>query len=278
MWSADYIEVESTCLLAEELGFDAFYYGESPHGLNLDCWTTLAALARATTRIRLGPVIANVLPAYRSALLLGRQASTVAAISGNRLDFRTGVGADRSFGRAWWTSRGIAYPAYEERLADLRSALAVLPTLWREEGVTVPVTIAARSPRAMQVVADHADVWETSFCTADEFRSQAAALSMLLAGRSVAASLEIDAFVAQTEAGLTALLERVRVERGEAEDLSAVFDRALLGTPDQVAAQLVGLARAGVDQVVVALHDPHDVDALRALATAASDAAAGLGE
>jgi alkanesulfonate monooxygenase SsuD/methylene tetrahydromethanopterin reductase-like flavin-dependent oxidoreductase (luciferase family) len=270
VWSSDFAEVVATCRHAERLGFSAFYYGESPHGLNLDCWTTLAALARSTERIRLGPVITNVLPTYRSALLLGRQAATVAAISGNRLDFRTGVGAAAPFGRPWWTSKGVDYPSYEERLADLKAALDTLPTLWAEGRMSIPVTIAARGTRALHLAAAHADVWETSFCTPEEFRAQDATMQQLLGGRPVMRSLEVDGFLSQTQAGLTRLLDRVRTERGTAEDLTRVFDRALLGTPAQAAERLGELARAGVGQVVVALHDPHDRDALDALAATAA--------
>lgn len=289
VWSSDLAQVEATCRHAERLGFDALYYGESPHDLNLDCWTTLAALAQATQRIRLGPVITNLLPTYRSTILLARQAATVAAISGNRLDFRTGVGASVSFARAWWEPYGVHYPPYEQRLADLRSALRVLPELWAApaarhgargpaaaadggsgEAPTIPVTVAATGGRAMRLAATHAQVWETSFCTPSEFAERDARMRALVGDRDVARSLEIDGFLSLTDAGLRRLLDRVRTERGADEDLDRVFDRALLGTPAQVRQRLVELADAGVDQLVVALHDPHDLDALNALARAAA--------
>lgn len=297
VWSDRFAAVEQTCRRAERLGLHGFYYGESPHDLNLDCWTTLAALARGTDRIRLGPVIANVLPTYRSTLLLARQAATVAAISDGRLDLRTGVGASARHARPWWEPFGIEYPDYQQRLDDLRSALEVLPRLWAatvdagpgaEHGPTaaaparpssnpppssIPITVAARGERALRLAADHAQVWETSFCTPDEFRSQDAHLADLLdqrgGGRTVVRSLEVDGFVAADQAGLQRLLARVRAERGSAEDLEPVFERALLGTPARVAERLAALADAGVDQVVVALHDPLDPGALEALADAA---------
>lgn len=279
VWSSSYDQTEATCRLAEELGFDAFYYGESPHDLNLDCWTTLAALAHATDRIRLGPVIANVLPTFRSTTLLARQASTVDAISGGRLDLRTGVGASTTAGRRWWEPFGIEYPDYDERLRLLAESLDVLPRLLAGEppGSTtdptarsVPLTIAATGDRAMRLVARFGDVWETSYCTPAEFRSRAASFDELAAPRRLLRSLEIDGFVASTAPRVESLLERVRRERGVGEALAAVFERALVGTPEQVRGQIADLGDAGVEQIVVALHDPHDHDALAALAEATS--------
>lgn len=280
VWSSNFAEVESTCLRAESLGLMGFYYGESPNDLNLDCWTTLAGLARSTDRIRLGPVITNVLPTYRSHALLAKQAATVDEISGGRVDFRTGAGASSLFGRRWWEPFGVDYPDYDIRLADLEVALDVLPRLWssRPPGSesasslvsAIPITIAAKADRALGVAAESADVWETSFCTPAEFADLDARFVELAPARTVTRSLEIDGFMSQTQRGLSHLLDRVRSDRGRTEDLEPVFARALVGTPAQAADRLAELAAVGVDQVVVALHDPHDPDAIEALTQTAA--------
>lgn len=278
VWSADYAAIEATCQRAEALGLDAFYYGESPNDLNLDCWTTLAALARSTERIRLGPVIANVLPTYRSTLLLARQAATVVAVAGDRVDLRTGVGADQPHGRAWWEPHDVTYPPYADRLADLTRALDDLHRHWPTtpvggagDGPTPPpITIAARGRRAMALAASRADVWETSFCTPAEFADRVATMAELGAGPTLRRSLEVDGLVATTAAGVDEVVRRFASDRGAAEDLTPVLDRALRGTPDEVADQIGELAAHGVDQLVVALHDPTDPDAIEAIAEAAS--------
>jgi alkanesulfonate monooxygenase SsuD/methylene tetrahydromethanopterin reductase-like flavin-dependent oxidoreductase (luciferase family) len=284
VWASDYQQVESTCLLAESLGIDAFYYGEAPHDLNLDCWTTLAGLARVTERIRLGPVITNILPAYRSQVLLAKQAATVAAISGGRVDFRTGAGAAVPFGRPWWEPFGVEYPGYTQRLSHLEQALTALPLLWAGEPLnpgshrptgstsrhSIPITVAASGERAMGLAAAHADVWETSFCTPAEFAERSDRFDSLENGRRVLKSLEIDGFLSQTARGLGRLLDRVRAERGANEDLDAVFGRALLGVPSDAVDRLRELEAAGVEQVVVALHDPLDPDAIGAVAETAA--------
>ena len=81
MWGNDLRRVEAAARLAEALGIDGVYYGESPTGLNLDCWTVLARLSAVTERMRLGPVLANILPDYRSLVVLAKQAATVAIAS-----------------------------------------------------------------------------------------------------------------------------------------------------------------------------------------------------
>lgn len=272
VWAARFEEVRATCLRAESLGLDGFYYGESPHGLNLDCWTTLGALASITERIRLGPVITNVLPTYRSTALLAKQSATVASIAPDRIDFRTGAGAAIEFARPWWEPFGVEYPPYDHRLDELRAALDTLPDLWARLGLPAPpITIAATGRRAMRLTAERADMWETSFATPAEFGDRWAAFRSFGVGRDVRTSLEIDGFVSMTSDGVRRLVDRVRVER-RLEDVDAVLGRALIGTPGEVALQLDALAGVGVEQLVVALHDPHDPDAIAALASARSAA------
>ncbi len=278
VWGTDADQLVATAVRAEELGFAAFYYGESPPGgPNLECWTVLAALARATSRIRLGPVIANALPLWRHPALLVHQALTVAALSGHRLDLRTGVGAAARFGRAWWGPHGVGYPNYAERLDDL---VALLDTFDRLHTGTagpmpIPVTIAATGRRALALAARRADCWETSFATPDELADRVGQIRALAAGRPITCSLEIDGFMASTPAGVERLLGRVRADRA-GEDLEPVLARALVGTPADASARIAALAASGADRLVVALHDPHDADALEALAAAAAHASIAL--
>jgi len=267
VWGTDVAQLMATARRAEDLGLAGFYYGESPPGgLNLECWTVLAALACATTRIRLGPVIANALPPWRHPALLVHQALTVSALSGGRLDLRCGAGAAARFGRSWWEPHGVRYPSYDRRLADL---VVVLDTIDGSQPRPIPVTIAATGRRAMALAAARADCWETSFAIPAELTERHQEMQRLAAGRPVLCSLEIDGFMASTPAGVDRLLARVRVDR-PAEDLEPVLARALVGTPADAAARIAELASAGADQLVVALHDPHDPDAMEALAAAVS--------
>ena len=93
IWGTDYNKIKETCLLAEKLGYHGFYYGESLTDIDLDCWTIVSNLSAMTHKIKLGSVIAYILPQYRNISLLAKQALTVQEISNGRLGFRTGVGA-----------------------------------------------------------------------------------------------------------------------------------------------------------------------------------------
>lgn len=283
-WGRDFEQLRLTGRRAEELGYDAVYYGESPSGLHLECWTALAALAAVTERIRLGPVITNVLPTYRSLALHARQIATVAIASGGRLDLRTGVGASIRHGRAWWSAHGVAYGSYDERLAELRRAVPDLCRLLAGDAVdlgagrpvelgldlpAIPVTIAATGRRAMLLAAEHADQWETSFCTPDEVRDRIARFASLCPDRVVPCSLEIDAFVATDRSRADAIEAAVATRRAAAgARVDAIMARALRGTPADIAVHMRALAAAGVEQLVVVPDDPHDPDALEAIATA----------
>ena len=286
VWSGDVDRVIATARRADELGLDGFRYGESPTRLHLDCWTILAAVARETRRIRIGPVVANLLADYRSPLLLARQAATVAALSGGRLDFATGAGAATGYGRAWWEPFGIGYPGYDERLTELARLLPRLRRWWSGgvveagagEPVTlglvhppIPITVAATGDRAMTIAAAAADVWEASFRTPDEYRNLATRFEVLASERAstrpIVRALEIDGFVG-TIAGRAAAVEAAARADRSGEDVDRIMERALLGEPARVADRMGELAAAGVERLLVALHDPHDPDALEALAAA----------
>ena len=74
MWGTDYNRIKETCLLAEKLGYQGFYYGESLTDIDLDCWTIISNLSAITQKIKLGPVITYILPQYRNISHLAKQA------------------------------------------------------------------------------------------------------------------------------------------------------------------------------------------------------------
>ena len=77
--------------MAEDLGFDACWAYAHPTRL-ADCWTTLAALAVATKKIRLLSLVSCI--SYRSPVLLVRQAADVDRLSGGRPILGIGIGDD----------------------------------------------------------------------------------------------------------------------------------------------------------------------------------------
>ncbi|MEM9521874.1 MAG: LLM class flavin-dependent oxidoreductase [Actinomycetota bacterium] len=273
VWGSDPRRLVEVAMHAEMVGLDGVYLGEGPTGLNADAWSTLGAIAAQTHRIRLGPVIANLLPDARSPVAMARHGATLAALSQGRFDFRTGIGAAGGSGRRWWEPAGIRYPGYAQRAIDTDRQLAILRRLWSGEAVDlgdgpfelglchppIEITVAATSATAFEIARIHADRWETSFATPMQFQQRAH-----VAPPGLATSLEIDGFVGSIHEPERVWRQVVR-DRGT-EDLDAIRRRALVGSPLEVRDRLDDFDVAGVDQLVVALHDPTDLDAISALA------------
>ncbi len=90
----------------------------------LECWTTLAAAAAVTSRIKVGSFVTNVM--NRHPAVLARMLATVWEQSGGRVELGIGVGGYAAEEAAY----GIPFPEPAERLAVLEEAVAVLRLLW----------------------------------------------------------------------------------------------------------------------------------------------------
>ncbi len=128
---ATYDDLLAVARATEDLGFDGFF--RSDHYLHMsgdgtpgptDAWTTLAGLARDTSRIRLGTLVSSA--TFR---LPGPLAVTVAGVdqmSGGRVELGLGAG--------WFeqehTAFGIPFPPLGERFDRLEEQLAVITGLW----------------------------------------------------------------------------------------------------------------------------------------------------
>lgn len=114
----------------ELLGFDGYF--RSDHYLRMgdgdglpgptDAWTTLAGLARETTKIRLGTLVSSV--TYRVPGLLAIQVAQVDAMSGGRAELGLGTGWFEREHHAY----GIPFPA--KRFDLLEEQLELVTGLW----------------------------------------------------------------------------------------------------------------------------------------------------
>ncbi|MDO8615598.1 MAG: LLM class F420-dependent oxidoreductase [Dehalococcoidia bacterium] len=104
-------------------GFGVEFGSEGPC---TEGWTSLAALAHATSRVRLGILVTG--NTYRHPAVLAKMATTVDHISGGRLEF--GIGA------AWHTYEhqafAIPFHTVRERLQRLDEAVQVIKLLWTQ--------------------------------------------------------------------------------------------------------------------------------------------------
>lgn len=128
-------ETMSRCALeAESAGFDAAFLYDHFHTVPdpvpesvFECWTSMAALARDTRRIRLGQMV--TCNGYRPPSLLAKMASCVDVISNGRLILGIGAGWYEHEYEAY----GYDYPDTPERLRMLREALQVIKAMWTED-------------------------------------------------------------------------------------------------------------------------------------------------
>ena len=97
---------------------------EHARGPCLEGWIALAALAQATSRIRIGCLVSGV--TYRHPAVLAKMATTVDIISNGRLEF--GIGA------AWHEyehqAYGIPFYTVKERQDRLEEAVQLIKALW----------------------------------------------------------------------------------------------------------------------------------------------------
>src|SRR6266699_3899154 len=84
---------------AEAVGFDSIWLFDHFHTVptpaqevTFECWTSTAALARDTRRVRIGQMVSC--NGYRNPALLAKMASTGDVLSHGRLDFGIGAGCD----------------------------------------------------------------------------------------------------------------------------------------------------------------------------------------
>ena len=108
---------------------DALVANGPPDHPRLDAWTALAAIAGATSRLRLGVLVSG--NAYRHPALLAKIVTTIDHISNGRVELGLGAGwpgQNRRFGVDFWKRR--------ERLERLDEALQVIKLLWTQERPT----------------------------------------------------------------------------------------------------------------------------------------------
>jgi alkanesulfonate monooxygenase SsuD/methylene tetrahydromethanopterin reductase-like flavin-dependent oxidoreductase (luciferase family) len=273
--------------LAEELGFDSYWRPDHPLLLP-DCWTSLAAIAASTRRLRLGSLVSYV--GYRNPVLLARMAADVDRISQGRVIL--GLGAGDSAAEVG--AMGLSYPPLRERQAALAEALQIIPRLLRGETVSfqgahyqveratlrppsaqqpyLPVLLGGGGEQTtLRLAAQYADAtslgagaWGGGAATDADLRHKYTVLREHCdaVGRPFASVLRTFHFVpvllAESPAALAAKREHMPQEL-----LATAGPAALIGAPEQAVARLRPLAAAGCQYFTLAVMD---ADTLRLLA------------
>src|ERR1700759_2387426 len=115
---------------SEDAGFDAYF--RSDHLLSFmgdgepgptDTWTTLAGLARDTSRIRLGTLVTSA--TFRHPGMLALSVTQVDQMSGGRVELGLGAGWFEGEHQAF----GVPFPPMPERFDRLEEQLPIIPGL-----------------------------------------------------------------------------------------------------------------------------------------------------
>jgi F420-dependent oxidoreductase-like protein len=266
--------------------FRSDHYGSvmgMPERGSLDAWSTLAALAARTSRIRLGTLVSPA--TFRHPSVLAKNVVTVDHVSAGRVELGLGAGWNEGEHRAY----GFAMPPTATRIEILAEQLEIVHRSWTEEAFSFagahyrledlralpkplqrphPTLLVGGSagPRSLALAARFADEYNTVFASVDEARERKRILDEAAreAGRDpLRFSLMIGCVVGRDEGELEERLEQFR-------KISSQDAPPISGTVDRVVAQLREYEQVGVERVMLQHLVHEDVEMVSVLGDVAS--------
>ena len=272
----DYPFIRDMALGAERAGLDSvwvfdhllFRFDGETTGIH-ECWTILAAVAEATDRIELGTLV--MCTGFRNAALLAKMAATLDHVSGGRLILGIGAGWHDPEYEAFGYPTDHKVGRFEESLAVIggliRTGRAVQAGRFVDARDAVrrpparsdlPILIAAKGPRMLELTARHADAWNLAWFGLPDERLARVRGELLEACRRVGRDPE----TLSITVGIT-----VRYPDEQPAPAEAPASPALLGTTEGIADGLAAHAAAGADHVIAVL-EPSTPRTLAAFAEA----------
>jgi F420-dependent oxidoreductase-like protein len=121
---------------ADELGYDHVWLSDHVHTVPdlpltlLECWTSAAAVAAVTSRVRIGQMVTYA--GFRNPALLAKMGATLNAIASGRLDVGLGAGWYEAEARAY----GYPFPSPRDRLDILEECLQVIRLMWTNDAAS----------------------------------------------------------------------------------------------------------------------------------------------
>ncbi len=280
-WVASWTQQLEMARLAEEIGLDSVWVGDHllyrddgrPTRAPWEAWTTLAALAAATRRVEIGPLVAAT--SFHNPAMLAKKAATIEEISGGRLILGLGAGWNRVEYEAYGFPYDHRVSRFEEAFAIIRELLRdgcsdfrgtyyrldhceLLPRGPRPAGP--PLMVGSEGPRVLGITLPHVDAWNAWFTwfgnTPDGYRPMRERIddACRAAGRDPTT-------VARTVALFVAFPGAVGRSLGDLADPEV---EAISGEPAILVEQLRAFAEEGVAHVQLVL-DPITVDTIGAL-------------
>src|SRR3989440_1240516 len=280
---------------ADEDGYESIWMVDHFHTIphpaqevTFECWTTTAALARDTKRVRVGQAV--TCNGYRHPALLAKMASTVDVLSHGRLNFGIGAGWFEHEYRAY----GYDYPDAPDRLRRLGEAVQVILAMWTQEeaafeGTYYQVRGAINQPKGVQkphiplliggggekvtlkLVAQYADACNVGG-DLPTIQHKFAILKQHCqsVGRdyeSIHRTILIDdCAIAETEEAAIA-----KLTPEDRNNLDEFRQEALVGTPAMIRQRLAEYEEAGVQEIIIRFVDATKLESIRLFARECMD-------
>jgi F420-dependent oxidoreductase-like protein len=281
--------ISELAVAADESGFHSIFAPDHfmPFGPGADyvfeVRTTLVALARDTSRIRLGQLVTG--NGYRNPALQAKMASTLDVVSRGRFTFGIGAG--------WYEDEyhafGYDFPSGPERLRQLDEALRIILSMWTRPTTTfdgkyyrtsdvvnrpvgvqaphIPLMIAGGGEKVtLKLVARYGDL-----CNVQEPPDEVARKYGILAKHCETVGRDFSS-ITKTSTGYC-IIGDTDEEALAAEPPWApmVFpgnlgEYGLIGTVDTIRKRLAAYEAAGVDELLIGFHDALNPDTLRRFA------------
>ena len=277
---------------------DHFFSTMDRERSSLEAWVSLTALAERTKHIRFGPLVSPM--TFRHPALLARMAAAVDVLSGGRLVLGVGAGWNEAEHAAF----GIRLPPLKERMDRLEEGIVVIRALWRagpvdvsghyyslRQATAVPRPLQPSGPplliggdgevRLLRIVAHHADEWNSHAAGPEVYRVKRARLEEHCRsvgrdpdriGRSWMGGVLIapdHRELAQKTRWLKAFLPSLAPVPEDRVREQLLQRSWLVGTPEEIAEQLIIWNAVGVQRVMLQYFDLEDVGGLALLAEVA---------
>ncbi len=280
-----YETMTRVALTAEEAGFDSLWLsdalwapGDTTQFL-FECWTTTAALARDTKRIRIGQMVTYA--GLRHPALLAKMASTVDVLSHGRLTVGIGSGfpglADQ------FRAYGDDFPESAVRLQRLREAVQILLAMWTQEQATfegeyyhirgainqpggvqrphIPLLIGGSGEQVtLKLVAQYGDA-----CHVVGDPATLAHKFAVLKKHCEAIGRDYESILRSTVA-ICVLADSDEEAQARLPEAARAFGGGLVGSPETIRNMLAALEEAGVQELVLRFPDVRDLAGIRRFA------------